>query len=105
MAYAAVPDELFLLTEELERLGGGDARVGEIEVVVRVSPSSNTVIGGGDGGVQVQTNGKRIMLVDEETDSLHEATATLGERATEDDVFEIVGEPAVEWFWDGFNVF
>ena len=69
MAYAAVPDELFLLTEELERLGGGDARVGEIEVVVRVSPSSNTVIGGGDGGVQVQTNGKRIMLVDEETDS------------------------------------
>ena len=103
MAYAAVPDELFLLTEELERLGGGDARVGEIEVVVRVSPSSNTVIGGGDGGVQVQTNGKRIMLVDEETDSLHEATATLGERATEDDVFEIVGEPAVEWFWDGFN--
>ena len=44
MAYAAVPDELFLLTEELERLGGGDARVGEIEVVVRVSPSSNTVL-------------------------------------------------------------
>ena len=38
MAYAAVPDDLFLLTEELERLGGGDARVGEIEVVVRLSP-------------------------------------------------------------------
>ena len=105
MAYAAVPDELFLLTEELERLGGGDARVGEIEVIVRVSPSSNS-LGGGNGGetsVHVQTDGKRVMILDEETDSTYETTATLGEMATEDDIFETIGEPAVEWFWDGFN--
>ena len=38
--YAAVPDDLVLLTEELERLGGGDARVGEIDVVVRVAPNN-----------------------------------------------------------------
>ena len=102
MAYAAVPDDLFLLTEELERLGGGDARVGEIEVVVRLSPASNTA-SKGVSGVQVKSDGRHITILDDESDSRYAASSVLDEKSTEDDVFDTVGASAVQWFWDGFN--
>ena len=96
--YAAVPDDLVLLTEELERLGGGDARVGEIDVIVRVAPSKTEE----NASVHVQ-RGNVVVVQDEQSDSSHEATASLDENATEDDVFDSIGAPAVEWLWDGFN--
>ena len=97
--YAAVPDDLVLLTEELERLGGGDARVGEIDVVVRVAPNTAK-----DGNKSVHIRNKKLVVVqDEATDSLFETSVALDERATEDDVFDSIGAPCVEWVWDGFN--
>ena len=101
MAYAAVPDDLFLLTESWGKKGGGDARVGEIEVVVRLHPASNTA-SKGVGRVQVKNEGKHYIL-DDESDSLYTASSVLGDETTEDDVFDTVGASAVQWFWDGFN--
>ena len=39
--YAALPADLINLTSELERLGGGDARLGKLEALCFVKPSSS----------------------------------------------------------------
>ena len=77
-----------------------DARV-EIEVVVRLSPASNTA-SKGVSGVQVKSDGGTLPF------SMmnlirYAASSVLDEKSTEDDVFDTVGASAVQWFWDGFN--
>ena len=50
LEFGAVPQELVDMSEELEALGGGDARLAPVEVYCRARPAAD----GGGGGIILQ---------------------------------------------------
>jgi hypothetical protein len=57
LMYAAVPNDLVELQRELDELGGGDARLGRLEVLARVAPAAPAAgagtVGAGSEGASV----------------------------------------------------
>mmetsp|Transcript_6554 Transcript_6554/g.10186 ORF Transcript_6554/g.10186 Transcript_6554/m.10186 type:complete len:247 (-) Transcript_6554:2804-3544(-) len=107
--FTPVSNELERLSDELQALGGGDARVASLEVVCRVRSSVHDVLSQND---VVFLEDNTILLRDLRASSdaplsqslrKFKVSRALGPTASQPDVYEAVGVPALNWILDGFN--
>ena len=104
--------ELHHMSAELESLGGGgDTRITETDVVVRViAPDSSTTSGSAirAEGTDVVVRDPTRSAVATERCKRYKATQVLGasgsvESTALEELNDTVGARALEWLWDGFN--
>ena len=112
LSVPAIGAELHRMSAELESLGGGgDTRITETDVVLRViAPGSSA-----SGGPAIWADGTDVVVRDPtrgaaatERCKRYCATQVLGAGAggdtdTADELNDTLGARALEWLWDGFN--
>jgi hypothetical protein len=110
MIHNPVPHELIELSDELDALGGGDARIGEAAVYCRIRPAEateDTIVGvdsrhvlvhdprsGADAPAQSSVRRFRVTP---------DAALDPDERGSQAALFECLGNEALEWVLQGFN--
>lgn len=104
--FFGVPREIEDLTNELNSLGGGDARMGEAQVFCRIAPRlrQDTRIAWSEGS---QVCVRDPSVCDASSSNIQRFTVTQSVCCTENEeenlTFENLGHPAVNWVWEGFN--
>ena len=102
--YAALPADLINLTSELERLGGGDARLGKLEVLCFVKPSTTEER-------LIWPEREHVIIRDPRSPPdapaaqalrRYRVSLALG-RADARPAIEALGRSVLDWFWAGFN--
>ena len=98
---------------QLSQLGGSDlARVGTGSVWVRVAPAApeapgapepETVVGVDEGHVVVRDPREPVDAPSSQNYRRFRVSGTFGADASQGDVHETIGVPAVDWLLDGFN--
>ena len=117
--YAPLPDDLRSMADELESLGGGDARVGQCEVLVRVRPE--LARGASDDDAR-DLAGRKSVWAERDTVLLQDPTVPADEARVGDEhlrryrctlalpaetsqrtMHVVLGANVLDWLWAGFN--
>eukprot|EP00898_Chlorokybus_atmophyticus_P005064 jgi/Chlat1/5559/Chrsp369S08997 len=108
LTYQPLPLELLAMCDDLEALGGGGAaRVGHVDLHVRVrAPPAGLP----RSYISVDSNGLTIRdpRCGDDVPASHSLRRfklpnCLGPSSTQEDVYTSVGKPALDWVWSGFN--
>eukprot|EP00960_Hanusia_phi_P057473 763576-Hanusia_phi.AAC.12 len=101
--YKALTMHLLDMSQELEKMGGGDTRICPLKVVARVRPGQ-----GGRRAVQVEGNEVRVVEAkgkegDASSCRTYKMTAALPANSTQQECFHATALVALNSLWEGFN--